>query len=80
MALYSWFLRTKNTKTVSTNNNLMTGSESAKYSGNYTMWPTVKIKQEVKVALPNFNHSESKLPTQHKAALTTKTGLVTLKS
>lgn len=83
MALYSWFLRTKTAqkkKAVKVNNDLVKASESVRYIENYTMWPTAKIKSEIKVALPSFNGLDNELAEQQETLLPTKTALTAIKS
>jgi len=83
MALYSWFLRTKteqSNKTIKVNNNLIKTSESVKYIENYTMWPTAKIKQDVKVKLPSFNSLDNQSPKNTKVVLLTETALTAIKN
>ena len=62
MMLYSWFSRNKkepNTKTNINNKNidseLSKASQSVQCIESYTMWPTAKIKPNVKVTLPSFS-------------------------
>jgi len=83
MALYSWFLRTKteqSNKTIKVNNNLIRADESVKYIENYTMWPTAKIKQDVKVILPSFTRLDNQSPKNTKIVLPTETALTPVKS
>lgn len=84
MALYSWFLRTKtaqNKKTIKVNNDLVRASESVRYIENYTMWPTAKIKQDVKVIVPSFSGLDNTPTEQQKTLLPpNKTTLADIKS
>jgi len=83
MALYSWFSRTEtelNSKKNSGYNKLTKPSESVKYIENYTMWPTAKIKSDIKVILPSFNGLDNELAEQKKTLLPTKTALTAIKS
>ncbi len=83
MALYSWFLRTDNKpkiKSVRIRKNSLRASGSAKYIENYTMWPTAKIKQDIKVTLPDYGNLKSNTYQDQKTIISTKTELAVIKS
>lgn len=83
MTLYSWFLGTNtklNNKNSKDYNDLIKASESVKSIKSYTMWPTAKIKQDVKTNLPTFKTFDDELPKQQQAILPAKVVLAVIKS